>query len=35
MVTVDGERVTFLVAGSGADVEAVAADGRTARVRVR
>jgi len=35
VVTVDGERVTFLVTGSGADVAAVAADGRTARVRVR
>lgn len=35
VVTVDGRRITFQVAGSGQDVTAVAADGTTARVEVR
>lgn len=35
VVTVQGERVTFRVSGSGQDVAAVTGDGRTAQVRVR
>jgi alpha-D-xyloside xylohydrolase len=35
VVDVDGRRVTFDVSGSGEDVRAVAADGRTVPVRVR